>query len=109
MFPPWLVTWVCVFGPHAVVVGLLIGEDGSGRVINQTALDSVVRREILDSYDHRYLNEDVPEYRELNPTTENMVAAVRKRLEAVWPPDFPKLVHVRIQETKRNVIELAIK
>ena len=81
---------------------------GTGLVVDQPALDSLVRTRVLASYEHRYLNEDVPEYRDLNPTTENMVESVRRRLEEAWPAGFPRLVHVRIQETKRNVIELAI-
>ena len=37
-----------------------------------------------------------------------MAANMRDRLLAVWPADFPALAHIRVQETKRNVIELPV-
>ena len=84
-------------------------DSASGRVVDPIALDRLVHRSVVADYDHRYLNEDVPEYRALNPTTENIVSSIQRRLDAHWPGDFPRLAHVRVQETKRNVIEMSFR
>src|SRR5579885_1138691 len=66
-----------------------VGEHGI--VCDFADLDAAVRREIIDRYDHRYLNELLD-----NPTAELIAADVWKRLEPVAPGT---LVHLRLWET----------
>jgi len=80
----------------------------TGMVVNPSALDAVVEREVVRPYDHKYLNQDLPDFATMTATTENMAANIRERLRAAWPAGFPALVHIRVQETKRNVIELPV-
>jgi 6-pyruvoyltetrahydropterin/6-carboxytetrahydropterin synthase len=65
-------------------------------------LDSYVQREILDAFDHTYLNEQVPAFEKSVPTTENLCREIYRRLES-----FPKarLERVRIEETSLNSFE----
>ncbi len=67
-------------------------------------LDSFVASEVLEPFDHMYLNKDVAAFRSLVPTTENLCIEVFDRLKK-----FPgaRLVRVRLEETGRNSFEYA--
>ncbi|MFN0105018.1 MAG: 6-carboxytetrahydropterin synthase [Bryobacteraceae bacterium] len=80
----------------------------NGLVVDPARLDSLVHREVVSEYDHKYLNEDVADFAAATATTENIAASIRDRLLNAWPAGFPALAHVRVQETKRNVIELPV-
>lgn len=85
-----------------------IVDPATGLAVDGTALDALVHREVIGRYDHKYLNQDLPEFAAMIATTENIAANIRDRLHAVWPASFPALAHIRVQETKRNVIELPV-
>jgi 6-pyruvoyltetrahydropterin/6-carboxytetrahydropterin synthase len=53
----------------------------SGFVMDLKELKEVLNREVLDSFDHRFLNKEVPEFAQQIPTTENLAVAVWKRLQ----------------------------
>jgi 6-pyruvoyltetrahydropterin/6-carboxytetrahydropterin synthase len=65
---------------------------------------------IVERYDHRYLNEELPEFKTEIPTTENLGRQIEKRLAEAWPSSFPgarpALARIRIFETERNMIEV---
>lgn len=73
-----------------------------GMIANLSDLDSYVQREVLDVFDHSYLNEDVAQFQSLVPTTENLCREIYRRLE-----QFPgaHLERVRIEETSLNSFE----
>ena len=83
----------------------------SGTAVNLLLLDRLVRTHVVEAFDHRYLNEEVPVFAGIVPTTENLALEVRLRLSRNWalafPDEWPKLEKVRIQETKRNAFELS--
>lgn len=70
----------------------------TGLVCDPAALDRVVNAEVVDRYDHRHLNYDVPEFEALNPTSENLVRVIWDRLR----PRLPGLRRVLLRETDRN-------
>ena len=74
----------------------------TGMIANLVDLDSFVQREVLDAFDHTYLNEQVPVFQEVVPTTENVCREIFCRLEK-----FPaaRLERIRIQETSLNSFE----
>ena len=74
----------------------------TGFVMPLDDLDEAVKRNILDPYDHRYLNVDVEDYFDLVPTGENMVKRVWERLEG---PLGGKLTRVILDETRNNRFE----
>ncbi len=78
----------------------------TGCAVNVIELDKLVTKHIVSAFDQRYLNEEIPAFATIVPTAENIGMETRRRLEAVWPEDFPALERVRVQETKRNIIEL---
>ncbi|MHB8302441.1 MAG: 6-pyruvoyl trahydropterin synthase family protein [Acidobacteriaceae bacterium] len=53
----------------------------SGFVVDLKALKDVMEREVVQAYDHRHLNLEVPEFRSVVPTTENIAIAIWNRLE----------------------------
>jgi len=72
----------------------------SGFVVDLKWLKDVIEREILDIYDHRHLNLEVPEFSHTIPTTENMAVAIWKRLEIpVTIAGGAQLARVRVYET----------
>ena len=72
----------------------------TGFVVDLKWLRDVIDREVLDAYDHRHLNLEVPEFAHINPTTENIAIAVWKRLEAaIAGAGGARLSRVRVYET----------
>ena len=77
----------------------------TGFVVDLKWLKSVMEREVLDAWDHRNLNLDVPEFIASGsaatiPTTENLAVAAWKRLEpAMTAAGGARLNRVRVYET----------
>jgi 6-pyruvoyltetrahydropterin/6-carboxytetrahydropterin synthase len=73
----------------------------SGFVVDLKWLKDVIEREVLDVYDHRHLNLEVPEFANTVPTTENIAIAVWNRLSTpVTTAGGAKLSRVRVYETE---------
>jgi 6-pyruvoyltetrahydropterin/6-carboxytetrahydropterin synthase len=69
----------------------------TGFVVDLKWLRDVIEREVLDAYDHRHLNLEVPEFRNAIPTTENIAIAIWNRLTPALKD--AKLHRVRVYET----------
>lgn len=52
----------------------------SGFVLDLKELKEILHREVLEAMDHRFLNKEVPEFKEQIPTTENLAIAIWNRL-----------------------------
>lgn len=93
-------------GHNYVVEVTLTGpaEPSTGMIADLGELDRFVTREVLEPFDHTYLNKDVPAFRERVPTTENLCIEIFDRLKA-----FPgaRLARIRLEETGRNSFEYA--
>ena len=61
----------------------------TGRAVDLNILDDLVRRNVVDRYDHRYLNSEIPEFEEAVPTTENLGLAIQRIFRDEWPSAFP--------------------
>jgi hypothetical protein len=83
-----------------------MGEWESGRVAAENGVSNgqpgVETRTglVADRYDYRHLDEDVEEFRGLNPTSENGVRGVWKRQEPARAPGLLRWAVLR--ETERN-------
>jgi 6-pyruvoyltetrahydropterin/6-carboxytetrahydropterin synthase len=72
----------------------------TGFVVDLKWLRDVIDREVLEAWDHRHLNLEVPEFAVTIPTTENIAIAAWKRLEpAVSAAGGAHLSRVRVYET----------
>ncbi len=75
----------------------------TGMVVDLGWLAGLIRREVEQRFDHKHLNLDTEEFRNLNPTAEN-IAVVIWRILRVHLPEHLGL-HVRLYETPRNFVE----
>jgi 6-pyruvoyltetrahydropterin/6-carboxytetrahydropterin synthase len=92
---------------HNYVVEVTVSgnvDPATGMIANLADLDSFVERHMLDEFDLKSLNEDVPAFRDTVPTTENLCIEIFQRLKS-----FPsaKLERIRIEETGKNSFEYA--
>lgn len=75
----------------------------TGYVIDLRELSQIIQEEVHDRFDHKNLNLDCPEFKELNPTGENITVVaynyLRKRLDKKFD------LQVRLWETERNYFE----
>jgi 6-pyruvoyltetrahydropterin/6-carboxytetrahydropterin synthase len=79
--------------------------DSSGQIVNRAALDGLISSQVLDRFDHKNLNVDVPELAGGVPTTENLASAIRDVIAREWT--LPARLHrIRVSETARNIFEL---
>lgn len=74
----------------------------TGMITNLGELDPFVQREVIEAFDYKYLNEDVPEFQKRVPTTENVCLEIYQRLKK-YPA--AQLERVRIEETGKNSFE----
>jgi len=85
-------------------------DDVTGRLINVTELDDFVQLKVLNLFSHRNINEDVPQFAELVPTTENVALVIAELLQQSWTEFLgdagPRLHRVHLQETDRNGFEV---
>lgn len=84
-------------------------DESSGRVVDPRALDRLVRRQVLEVFEHCDLNQ-APDFQGRVPTTENLARTIWRRLQQAWPETFPdarpRLVRLRLRETRRNIFEM---
>jgi 6-pyruvoyltetrahydropterin/6-carboxytetrahydropterin synthase len=90
---------------HNYVVEVAVSgpvDPATGMIANLSELDAFVEREVIEPFDHTYLNEEISEFRERVPTAENICIEIFNRLR-----EFPraKLERVRVEETSLNSFE----
>jgi len=92
---------------HNYVVEVAVSgpvNEATGMIANLADLDAYVEREVIEPFDHTYLNEEITEFREHVPTTENICIEVFNRLRNFTSA---KLERVRVEETGLNSFEYA--
>ncbi|RSK35462.1 6-pyruvoyl trahydropterin synthase family protein [Hymenobacter metallilatus] len=75
----------------------------TGYVYDMKRLSDLIKREILDTFDHRNLNLDTEEFRHLNPTAENIAVVIWNRLRPHLADSLA--LSVTLYETERNFVE----
>jgi len=75
----------------------------TGYVIDLKILKEIIKSEVEDKFDHKNLNEDTVEFKNLIPTAENISVVIWKLIKAKLNPDFE--LKIRLYETERNVVE----
>lgn len=83
----------------------VVGEpdERTGFVMDMKELSNLVQQEILQRFDHRNLNLDTVEFKELNPTAENIVIVIYNLLRPHIAKELD--LQVRLYETPRNFVE----
>ena len=83
-------------------------DPATGRLWDGACLDRVVKEQVLDPYDHKHLNYDTADFRDLNPTSENLTVAIWNNLSDRLrrePLGGARLYRVAVRETARNYFE----
>ena len=75
----------------------------TGYVMDMKQLSEIMKQEILERFDHRNLNLDCPEFKDLIPSAENIAVVSWNILRDKLPAEL-KLT-VRLWETPRNGVE----
>ncbi len=72
----------------------------TGMVFDLKTLKDVINDEVVEPFDHRFLNHEVPPFDRVVPTPENIAAEIWRRLERRFSsPPGPRLANVRLWET----------
>ncbi len=76
----------------------------TGMIANLDEIDRHVESLIVDRYDHRNLNEDLPEFQGRTTTSEVVAMEIFERLNGQLPAS---LTRIRLHETARNMFEVS--
>lgn len=79
----------------------------TGYVIDLKLLSDLIRKEVHTRFDHKNLNLDTREFKDLNPTAENIAIVIYNLLR----PQLDKKLglQIRLYETPRNFVEYPAK
>ncbi|MFB9055328.1 6-pyruvoyl tetrahydropterin synthase family protein [Mariniflexile ostreae] len=74
----------------------------TGYVIDMKVLRDIIKTEVEDVLDHKNLNIEVPEFKELNPTAENIAVVIYNKMR----PNLAAHLDLKITlfETPRNFV-----
>ena len=72
----------------------------TGYLIDIKKLKTIMKEEVEDYLDHKNLNLDVPEFKDINPTMENIAIFIWNKLRDKLEDDFK--ISVTLYETPRN-------
>ncbi len=78
----------------------------TGMVVDLGWLSTLIKSEIEARFDHKNLNLDTEEFRDLIPTAENICLIIWRILRSHLPEKFD--LHVRLYETPRNSVEVGV-
>src|SRR6266513_2904454 len=74
-----------------------VPDEKTGYVMDLKLLSDLINREVLEKFDHKNLNLDVKEFKDLNPTAENIVVVIYNLLRPHIESKFD--LQVRLYET----------
>lgn len=75
----------------------------SGFVIDLKALSDIVKEKVLLRFDHKNLNLDTTDFKDLNPTAENIAIVIFGLLRPEISAGLD--LQIRLYETERNFVE----
>lgn len=75
----------------------------TGYVIDLSELNKIIQEEVKERFDHRNLNLDCGDFKDLNPTGENISVVIYNHLRKRLPSKYE--LQVRLWETERNYFE----
>jgi 6-pyruvoyltetrahydropterin/6-carboxytetrahydropterin synthase len=92
---------------YELVVKIIgVPDEQTGYVIDLKILSDIIKDNILKRFDHKNLNMDVAEFKNLNPTAENIVIVIYNILRPLINNELE--MQIRLYETERNFVEYPI-
>ena len=77
----------------------------TGYVVDMKFLKDLIKVEVEDAFDHKNLNEQVPEFEDLIPTAENIAVVIYNKLLPHLDED--KSLEIVLYETPRNYVRFS--
>ena len=74
----------------------------TGFVMDVKILSDLIKLHVEDAFDHKNLNLDVPDFKDLNPTAENIVVVIWQKLRSQIEIKYD--LEVVLYETPRNYV-----
>ena len=92
-------------GHNYELIVKLTGEtdDKTGYLFDLKILSDIVKEHVLDKFDHKNLNLDTVEFKDLNPSAENIAVVIYNILRQQIEDRFD--LQIRLYETERNYVE----
>lgn len=92
---------------YELVVKLVgVPDADTGYVIDLKLLSDIIKDNVLNKFDHKNLNLDTEEFKNINPTAENIAIVIynilREKIDALLA------IQVRLYETERNFVEYPV-
>jgi 6-pyruvoyltetrahydropterin/6-carboxytetrahydropterin synthase len=75
----------------------------TGYVYDMKVLSDIIKENITQRFDHKNLNLDVPYFKNLNPTAENIVIVIWNILRPLIDQSLD--LKIKLYETERNCVE----
>lgn len=79
----------------------------TGMILDLKEVKEIIQREVLDPYDHRFLNHEVPPFDKVVPTPENIARDIWRRLAPKFENGPARLANVRLYETNDLFVDYA--
>jgi 6-pyruvoyltetrahydropterin/6-carboxytetrahydropterin synthase len=70
-------------------------------------LSDIAQKNVLERFDHKNLNDDTTEFKNLNPTAENIAMVIYNILRDNIDLKFE--LQIRLYETERNFVDYPVK
>lgn len=79
----------------------------TGYVIDLKIVKDIIKHEIEDRFDHKNLNLDTKEFKDLNPTAENIAVVIYNLIRAQLDSKYE--LFIKLHETEKNIVEYPVK
>src|SRR5689334_16196473 len=83
-----------------------VPDKATGYVYDLKLLSDLIEENVLRRFDHKNLNLDTEEFKNLNPSAENIVVVIYNILRDKIDKQLD--LHVRLYETERNFVEYPV-
>jgi len=86
---------------------LIVGITGeidpeTGYLIDLKIVKEIIKSEVEEAFDHKNLNIEVPEFKNLNPTVENIAVVIYNKIKPILDLKFD--LTITLYETPRNFV-----
>ena len=78
-------------------------DEETGYVVDTKVLSNMIRDKVINRFDHKNLNLDVTEFKNLNPSAENIAMVIYNLLKPELNPELD--LKIILNETERNYVE----
>jgi 6-pyruvoyltetrahydropterin/6-carboxytetrahydropterin synthase len=92
---------------YELIVRLIgIPDKSTGYVFDMKLLSELIQKYIIERFDHKNLNQDVDDFKALNPTAENIAIIIYDILREKIDSQFD--LQIRLYETERNFVDYPV-